>query len=141
MVSLWSRKGITCTCTCSSVQCGRKWIAVKLDVCETSETLSLMMPIIGSYSQFVLTLALASYVFSPRPIQLFVWNHSSCTPYQRYSEHCAAVKAISWSPHQHGLLASGGGTADRTIRFWNTLTGTQIQSVDTGSQVSTTYSI
>lgn len=80
-----------------------------------------------------------SYVFFP--IQLFVWNRSSCTPYQRYSEHCAAVKAISWSPHQHGLLASGGGTADRTIRFWNTLTGTQIQSVDTGSQVSNTYSI
>lgn len=32
----------------------------------------------------------------------------------------AAVKAIDWSPHQAGLLASGGGTADRTIRFWNT---------------------
>ena len=67
--------------------------------------------------------------------QLFIWNHSSHTPYQRYSEHCAAVKAISWSPHQHGLLASGGGTADRTIRFWNTLSEQQIQSVDTGSQV------
>lgn len=30
------------------------------------------------------------------------------------------MKAIDWSPHQAGLLASGGGTADRTIRFWNT---------------------
>jgi len=45
------------------------------------------------------------------------------------------VKAIAWSPHQHGLLASGGGTADRCIRFWNTLTGQPLQSVDTGSQV------
>lgn len=36
------------------------------------------------------------------------------------NQHTAAVKAIDWSPHQSGLLASGGGTADRTIRFWNT---------------------
>ena len=27
------------------------------------------------------------------------------------------MKAIAWSPHHHGLLASGGGTADRYIRF------------------------
>lgn len=44
----------------------------------------------------------------------------------------AAVKAIAWSPHQHGILASGGGTADRCIRFWNTLTGQPMQCVDTG---------
>ena len=54
---------------------------------------------------------------------------------QQYTEHLAAVKAIAWSPHQHGLLASGGGTADRCIRFWNTLTGQPLNSVDTGSQV------
>lgn len=47
----------------------------------------------------------------------------------------AAVKAIAWSPHHHGLLVSGGGTADRCIRFWNTLTGQPMQCVDTGSQV------
>ena len=34
-----------------------------------------------------------------------------------------------------GLLASGGGTADRCIRFWNTTTGTPLHWVDTGSQV------
>ena len=44
-------------------------------------------------------------------------------------------QAIAWSPHHHGLLASGGGTADRCIRFWNTLTGQPMQSIDTGSQV------
>jgi cell division cycle 20-like protein 1 (cofactor of APC complex) len=42
---------------------------------------------------------------------------------------------MAWSPHQHGLLASGGGTADRTIRFWNTLTGSGINTIDAGSQV------
>ena len=32
-------------------------------------------------------------------------------------------------------LASGGGTADRCIKFWNTHTGACLQSVDTHSQV------
>ncbi|NXJ05782.1 FZR1 protein, partial [Odontophorus gujanensis] len=68
-------------------------------------------------------------------LQLLVWNHSSLSPVQQYTEHLAAVKAIAWSPHQHGLLASGGGTADRCIRFWNTLTGQPLQCIDTGSQV------
>ncbi|EDS39493.1 WD repeat-containing protein srw1 [Culex quinquefasciatus] len=67
--------------------------------------------------------------------RLYVWNQHSSNPVQSYSEHMAAVKAIAWSPHHHGLLASGGGTADRCIRFWNTLTGQPMQCVDTGSQV------
>jgi len=60
---------------------------------------------------------------------------SSSPPIHSFTDHLAAVKAIAWSPHHHGLLASGGGTADRCIRFWNTLTGQAMQSVDTGSQV------
>ncbi|XP_064415504.1 fizzy-related protein homolog [Latimeria chalumnae] len=67
--------------------------------------------------------------------KLFVWSSSGLSPAQQYTEHLAAVKAITWSPHQHGLLASGGGTADRCIRFWNTLTCQPLQCVDTGSQV------
>lgn len=67
--------------------------------------------------------------------RIFIWNLNSTTPLQQYTEHLAAVKAIAWSPHHHGLLASGGGTADRCIRFWNTLTGQPMQCVDTGSQV------
>jgi cell division cycle 20-like protein 1 (cofactor of APC complex) len=67
--------------------------------------------------------------------KLCVWDKLSDTPVYRFSSHVAAVKAIAWSPHQHHLLASGGGTADRTIKFWNTSTGTLIKEVDTGSQV------
>lgn len=67
--------------------------------------------------------------------RLYVWNQHSTSPIQSYGQHQAAVKAIAWSPHHHGLLASGGGTADRCIRFWNTLTGQPMQCVDTGSQV------
>lgn len=67
--------------------------------------------------------------------KLCVWDKLSETPMYRFSNHVAAVKAIAWSPHQHHLLASGGGTADRTIKFWNTSTGSLIKEVDTGSQV------
>ncbi|GER30388.1 WD-repeat cell cycle regulatory protein [Striga asiatica] len=67
--------------------------------------------------------------------RLFVWNQHSTQPVLKYCEHTAAVKAIAWSPHLHGLLASGGGTADRCIRFWNTTTNTQLSCMDTGSQV------
>ncbi|GMI65447.1 cell cycle switch protein 52 A1, FIZZY-related 2 [Hibiscus trionum] len=67
--------------------------------------------------------------------KLFVWNQNSTQPVLKYCEHTAAVKAIAWSPCQHGLLASGGGTADRCIRFWNTTTNTNLSCMDTGSQV------
>jgi len=48
----------------------------------------------------------------------------------------AAVKALAWCPWQKNLLATGSGTADRKIRFLNTLTGQVINEIDTGSQVS-----
>ncbi|KAL0923768.1 hypothetical protein M5K25_007840 [Dendrobium thyrsiflorum] len=53
----------------------------------------------------------------------------------RFEGHNAAVKALAWCPFQSNLLASGGGGTDRCIKFWNTLTGACLNSVDTGSQV------
>ena len=50
-------------------------------------------------------------------------------------EHQAAVKALAWCPWQKHLLASGGGTADRCIRFWSMQTGQLINAIDTHSQV------
>lgn len=40
--------------------------------------------------------------------KLLVWDHKSTnegSPVQTYTDHQAAVKAIAWSPHHHGLLA------------------------------------
>ena len=51
------------------------------------------------------------------------------------TEHQAAVKALAWCPWQRGVLASGGGTADRAIKVWNAAQGTLLSSTDTGSQV------
>ncbi|WVQ83664.1 hypothetical protein IAT38_005807 [Cryptococcus sp. DSM 104549] len=67
--------------------------------------------------------------------KLYVWGGVDSRPTWRFGEHRAAVKAIAWSPHQRGLLASGGGTADKKIRFWNSLTGGLVSECDTGSQV------
>lgn len=66
---------------------------------------------------------------------LFVWDGLNPKPLHQFTEHNAAVKAIAWSPHQRGILASGGGTADKTIKVWNTLTGHRVNNVETGSQV------
>ncbi|KAI2643286.1 WD40-repeat-containing domain protein [Xylaria nigripes] len=67
--------------------------------------------------------------------KLMVWDKLSETPLWKFSDHSAAVKAIAWSPHQRGLLASGGGTADKRIIFHDTVRGAVIGEVDTGSQV------
>ncbi|KAK6891765.1 APC/C activator protein CDH1 [Candida tropicalis] len=66
---------------------------------------------------------------------LFVWDGLNTKPLHQFTDHTAAVKAIAWSPHQRGILASGGGTADKTIKTWNTLTGSLVHDVNTGSQV------
>ncbi|KAH0829069.1 WD40 repeat-like protein [Lanmaoa asiatica] len=56
-------------------------------------------------------------------------------PLWKFHEHTAAVKALAWDPHVSGVLATGGGTQDKHIRFWNTFTGTMLNELDTGSQV------
>ncbi|CAE8617110.1 unnamed protein product [Polarella glacialis] len=68
-----------------------------------------------------------------------VWSGRSSSPDVRLGEHTnnnkAAVKAVAWSPQMRGLLATGGGTADESVRLWNTLVGAQAGVVPTGSQV------
>jgi cell division cycle 20, cofactor of APC complex len=67
---------------------------------------------------------------------LCLWDATRYThPRFRCTEHQAAVKALAWSPHERNLLASGAGTADRTIKFWSSTTGALLNSIDTGSQV------
>ena len=66
---------------------------------------------------------------------LLVWDNRADQPTHRFEDHTAAVKALSWSPHQRGLLVSGGGTADRSMRFRDVLTGEALHHFDTGSQV------
>jgi cell division cycle protein 20 (cofactor of APC complex) len=70
---------------------------------------------------------------------LNIWDGSrmntEAPPTFALSDHVAAVKALDWCPWEANLLASGGGTADRTLRFWNTKTGACVNSIDTSSQI------
>jgi cell division cycle protein 20 (cofactor of APC complex) len=58
------------------------------------------------------------------------------TPKFSKTNHKAAIKALSWCPWQTNLLATGGGTLDKHIHFWNTTTGARVNSIDAGSQVT-----
>ena len=66
-----------------------------------------------------------------------IWDSRSLNaPKFQKTNHKAAVKALSWCPWQNNLLATGGGSYDRNIHFWNTTTGARVNSIDTGSQVT-----
>ncbi|KAM0807954.1 hypothetical protein AB5N19_08295 [Seiridium cardinale] len=74
-----------------------------------------------------------------------IWDaRSLAVPKFTKTNHKAAVKALAWCPWNANLLATGGGSYDRHIHFWNTTSGARVNSIDTGSQVtslrwSTTY--
>jgi len=68
---------------------------------------------------------------------LILWDHRMMnSPLHVFrGAHRAAVKALAWSPHRRGRLVSGGGTADRRLRFWDATTLSCVGEVDSGSQV------
>lgn len=66
-------------------------------------------------------------------VQGGVYTHGE--PLHVLNQHQAAVRALAWCPWQSNVLATGGGTADRCIKFWNVNNGTCLNSVDSKSQV------
>lgn len=48
----------------------------------------------------------------------------------------AAVKAIAFCPWQRGLLAAGGGSNDRCIHFYHTMSGACLATIDCAAQVT-----
>ena len=67
---------------------------------------------------------------------LCVWDLGTTMPrFSRANYHNAAVKAISWCPWQSHLFATGGGTADKCIKMWDSATGECVKSFQTESQI------
>lgn len=64
-----------------------------------------------------------------------IWDAGQSTARHQFADANAAVKALAWCPFERNILATGAGTADRHIRFYNTMTGTCVNKIDTGSQV------
>ncbi|PWN29715.1 WD40 repeat-like protein [Jaminaea rosea] len=65
-----------------------------------------------------------------------VWDRRTNVAKMRKENHQASVKAIAWCPWNSSVLATGGGTADRAIHFWNVTSGTRTHSIQTDSQIT-----
>jgi WD40 repeat protein len=50
--------------------------------------------------------------------------------------HHTHAQAIAWCPWQLTTLATGGGTGDKNIHFWNSVSGAKLSTIPTGSQVT-----
>lgn len=64
-----------------------------------------------------------------------VWKLGSTRPKEKLSLHTAAVRALAWCPWKRGILCTGGGSKDKTIKSWDVEKGELLTSTDTGSQV------
>ncbi|KAK5959861.1 Ama1p PWA37_002930 [Arxiozyma heterogenica] len=65
-----------------------------------------------------------------------ITNHMK-SPVLKYTFfHNAAIKAVSFCPWSKSLLATGGGTKDKVIKFWHTETGTLINQIKTDNQIT-----
>jgi len=77
--------------------------------------------------------------------KLLIWDmrnnrtnaRTPSTPLFISTEHTAAVKAIAWNPATPSVLATGSGTADRHLRFFNLNLAhpSLIKCLDTSSQI------
>ena len=52
-----------------------------------------------------------------------------------FTNTCLSLTTQAWCPFERHTLATGSGTADRHIRFYDTLNGNLMNSIDTKSQV------
>ena len=67
-----------------------------------------------------------------------IWNIKDVTePILKFVlPHNAAIKALSYCPWTLSLLATGGGSKDRKIRFWHTASGTLLNEYYTDGQIT-----
>jgi len=66
---------------------------------------------------------------------LFLWDQAAGRARFTVTDHGAAVKALAWCPFANDTLATGAGTTDPSIRFYNTSTGACLNTINTGAQV------
>lgn len=67
--------------------------------------------------------------------KVYIWELGYSTPVVRISAHAAAVKALAWAPVAEPLLATGGGTNDRTVRIWDMRNAKELALCESESQV------
>lgn len=67
--------------------------------------------------------------------RLNIWSSLNHHPTGVLKGHSAAVKALGWDPHHSDMLASGGGSNDKTVRIWDIVSMTEVARADSQSQV------
>jgi cell division cycle protein 20 (cofactor of APC complex) len=68
-----------------------------------------------------------------------IWDYRNSVPIYTKTAHNSAVKAIAWCPTQTSLLATGGGYSCKKIHFWNTNTGSRINTIETESPITSLH--
>jgi len=63
----------------------------------------------------------------------------TAAPQHALTQHQAAVKALAWCPWQNNLLATGGGSADQRVLFWNATSGACARQLSTNAQVTSLH--
>lgn len=93
-----------------------------------------------SHSQLICGIAISSdesqIALGSNDNYVSIWNLKEESPTFRVKlEHKGAIKALEYCPWSKYLLATGAGTADRCIRFWDTTNGSCISSHFTNGQI------
>ncbi|KAG0684243.1 hypothetical protein C6P40_005026 [Pichia californica] len=67
-----------------------------------------------------------------------IWDISDLNSPKKlfHLKHEAAVKAVAFCPWMPNLLATGGGSRDKNIRFWHSTSGTLISKHKTKGQIT-----
>lgn len=67
-----------------------------------------------------------------------IWDISDLSNPKKlfHLKHDAAVKAVAFCPWMPNLLATGGGSRDKNIRFWHSKSGTLISKHKTKGQIT-----
>ncbi|KAL5498820.1 hypothetical protein ACEPAH_2175 [Sanghuangporus vaninii] len=98
-------------------------------------------PIVTVYNYDLLPPSSSDADFSSSPdIERNGAELSTLTARWRMRRHVSTVKAFAWCPWEPDMLASGGGTKDGTIRFWDVVRGRPKRTViNTHSQITSLH--
>lgn len=64
-----------------------------------------------------------------------VWSGETLTSECTFSGHTGAIRALGWYPHKRGILISGGGYSDKSLRVWNMACNEMTSCILTCSQI------
>lgn len=78
-----------------------------------------------------------AYIWDIRNLNnnIYYFETNKPKPYCVNNFHQAAVKAMAWCPWKRHVLATGGGSKDRSLKIYSCDINKLLKNIDTGSQV------